>query len=174
MFPDATMPGVDVILPDTQWLAERGDDIVGLLITHGHEDHVGGVVHLLREFEVPLYGSALTMGLARRKVTEARLEDRTSFQILNDGERLRIGPFDVEVLPVTHSIPQSLCVVLHTDQGVMVHTGDFKLDSHPIDGRITDLKRLEELQEDPGVRVLMADSTNADKPGWSASESTVP
>jgi|TARA_B110000014_G_scaffold60566_1_gene40992 ribonuclease J len=173
MFPDATMPGVDVILPDTQWLAERGADIVGLLITHGHEDHVGGVVHLLREFEVPLYGSALTMGLARRKVTEARLEDRTSFQILNDGERRRIGPFDVEVLPITHSIPQSLCVVLHTDHGVMVHTGDFKLDSHPIDGRITDLKRLEELQEDPGVRVLMADSTNADKPGWSASESTM-
>lgn len=173
MFPDATMPGVDVILPDTQWLAERGADIVGLLITHGHEDHVGGVVHLLREFEVPLYGSALTIGLARRKVTEARLEDRTSFQILNDGERRRIGPFDVEVLPITHSIPQSLCVVLHTDHGVMVHTGDFKLDSHPIDGRITDLKRLEELQEDPGVRVLMADSTNADKPGWSASESTM-
>ena len=100
MFPDATMPGVDVILPDTQWLAERGADIVGLLITHGHEDHVGGVVHLLREFEVPLYGSALTIGLARRKVTEARLEDRTSFQILNDGERRRIGPFDVEVLPI--------------------------------------------------------------------------
>jgi len=173
MFPDATMPGVDVILPDTRWLTERAADIVGLLITHGHEDHVGGVVHLLREFQMPLYGSALTMGLARRKVTEARLEDRTSFQILNDGERLQIGPFDVEVLPITHSIPQSLCVVLHTDQGVMVHTGDFKLDSHPIDGRITDLTRLKELQEDPGVRVLMVDSTNADKPGWSASESTM-
>ena len=173
MFPDATMPGVDVILPDTRWLTERAADIVGLLVTHGHEDHVGGVVHLLREFQVPLYGSALTMGLARHKVTEARLEDRTSFQILNDGERLKIGPFDVEVLPITHSIPQSLCVVLHTDQGVMVHTGDFKLDSSPIDGRITNLERLKELHEGPGVRVLMADSTNADKPGWSASESTV-
>ncbi len=173
MFPDATMPGVDIILPDTRWLQERAADIVGLLITHGHEDHVGGVVHLLRDFEVPLYGSALTMGIARHKVSEARLEGRTSFQVVSDGERFKIGPFDVEVLPITHSVPQSLCVVLHTHHGVIVHTGDFKLDSNPIDGRITDLERLRELQEGPGVRVLMADSTNADKPGWSASESTV-
>ena len=144
MFPDATMPGVDVILPDTRWLQERAADIVGLLITHGHEDHVGGVVHLLRDFEVPLYGSALTMGIARHKVSEARLEGRTSFQVVSDGERFKIGPFDVEVLPITHSVPQSLCVVLHTHHGVIVHTGDFKLDSNPIDGRITDLERLRE------------------------------
>ena len=173
MFPDATMPGVDVILPDTRWLAGREEDIVGLVVTHGHEDHVGGVVHFLREFETTLYGSALTMGFAQQKVREAHLEDRTSFQVLKDGERLDIGPFDVEVLPITHSVPQSLCVVLHTAHGVVVHTGDFKLDSNPIDGRITDLERLKQLRDGPGVRVLMADSTNADKPGWSASESTV-
>tara|TARA_B100000579_G_C22844540_1_gene863562 strand:- start:2548 stop:4209 length:1662 start_codon:yes stop_codon:yes gene_type:complete len=173
MFPDVTMPGVDVILPDNVWLKERSADIVGLIVTHGHEDHLGGVTHLLREFEVPLYGSELTMGLAQHKVREARLESRTSFQVVADGDRLDIGPFDVEVLPITHSVPQSLCVVLHTDQGVIVHTGDFKLDSDPIDGRLTAMERLAEIQQDSGVRLLMADSTNADKPGWSSSESTI-
>ena len=167
------MPGVDVILPDNRWLKERSADIVGLVVTHGHEDHLGGVTHLLREFEVPLYGSELTMGLAQHKVKEARLENRTSFQVLSDGDRLRLGPFDVEVLPITHSVPQSLCVVLHTDQGVIVHTGDFKLDSDPIDGRVTAMERLAEIERESGVRVLMADSTNADKPGWSPSESTI-
>jgi ribonuclease J len=173
MFPDVTMPGVDVILPDVTWLRERSDDIVGLLVTHGHEDHLGGITHLLRDLEVPVYGSELTIGLAQHKVKEAGLEHRTSFHVVADGDRLDIGPFDVEVLPITHSVPQSLCVVLHTDQGVIVHTGDFKLDSDPIDGRSTAMQRLEEIRRGPGVRLLMADSTNADKPGWSSSESTV-
>lgn len=173
MFPDVTMPGVDVILPDNGWLRKRGGDIVGLIVTHGHEDHLGGVTHLLREFEVPLYGSELTMSLARHKVKEARLEGRTSFQVLSDGDRVDIGPFHVEVLPITHSVPQSLCVVLHTDRGVIVHTGDFKLDSNPIDGRLTAMERLAEIQQETGIRLLMSDSTNADKPGWSPSESTI-
>ncbi len=172
MFPDATMPGVDVILPDTRWLQARSEDLAAVIVTHGHEDHLGGVPHLLKQFEVPLYGSELTMALARQKVIEARLEDRTSFHTLSDGQRLKIGPFDIEVLPITHSVPESLCVVLHTPQGVMVHTGDFKIDREPIDGRTTDIGRLKELSEE-GVRLLMADSTNADKPGWSPSESTV-
>ncbi|MEC9089503.1 MAG: ribonuclease J [Actinomycetota bacterium] len=172
MFPDATMPGVDVILPDTRWLQARSEDLAAVIVTHGHEDHLGGVPHLLKQFEVPLYGSELTMALARQKVIEARLEDRTSFHTLSDGQRVKIGPFDIEVLPITHSVPESLCVVLHTPQGVMVHTGDFKIDREPIDGRTTDIGRLKELSEE-GVRLLMADSTNADKPGWSPSESTV-
>ena len=172
MFPDVTMPGVDVILPDTKWLQDRSEDLAGVIVTHGHEDHLGGVPHLLKQFEVPLYGSELTMGLARQKVIEARLEDRTSFHVVSDGQRFQVGPFDIEVLPITHSVPQSLCVVLHTPQGVIVHTGDFKIDREPIDGRITDIERLKELREG-GVRLLMADSTNADKPGWSPSESTV-
>jgi len=173
MFPDVTMPGVDVILPDTDWLQNRSQDLVGVIVTHGHEDHLGGVPHLLREFEVPLYGSELTMGLAQQKVIEARLEERTSFHVLSDGERLQIGPFDLEVLPITHSVPESLCVVLYTPQGVIVHTGDFKLDWDPIDGRMTDIERLKALRQEHGVRLLMADSTNADKPGWSPSESTI-
>ena len=173
MFPDATMPGVDVILPNTEWLRSRADDVVGLVITHGHEDHVGGVPYFLREIEAPLFGSPLTMGIAAHKVKEARLEKRTTLHPLADGERVSIGPFEVEVLPITHSVPQSLCVVLHTPQGVLVHTGDFKLDHTPVDDRLTDLGRLGALGKDPGIRLLMADSTNADSPGQSASESEI-
>ena len=153
MFPDSTMPGVDVILPDTSWLKGRRSDIVGLIVTHGHEDHLGGITHLLKEFSLPIFGSQLTMELAKNKVTEAGLEAKTSFHPVADGERFEIGPFDIEVLPITHSVPESLCVILHTDQGVLVHTGDFKLDSAPIDGRTTDLERLEELKRGAGIRV---------------------
>ena len=173
MFPDESMPGVDVILPDDRYLRERADSIEALIVTHGHEDHVGGVSHFLKEFEAPLYGSALTMGIASHKVGEAGLGSRTSINVVADGERRRIGPFDVEFLPITHSVPQSMCVVVHSKQGVLVHTGDFKLDFTPVDDRLTDLGRLGELSRDAGIRLLMADSTNADAPGFSASETTV-
>ena len=173
MFPDpAIMPGVQQVLPDMGWLNSRAGDIVGLVVTHGHEDHLGGVPHFLRNIEVPLYGSALSMALAEHKVTEARLTDRTSFGVIADGERRKIGPFDVEALPITHSVPQSLCIVLHTPVGALVHTGDFKIDPSPVDGRLTDLDRLRELG-DEGIALLMADSTNADRPGRSASETEI-
>ena len=173
MFPDpAIMPGVQHVLPDMDWLNSRARDIVGLVVTHGHEDHLGGVPHFLRNIEVPLYGSALSMALAEHKVTEARLADRTSFHVIGDGERRRIGPFDVEALPITHSVPQSLCIVLHTPVGALVHTGDFKIDPSPVDGRLTDLERLRGLG-DEGIALLMADSTNADRPGRSASETEI-
>ncbi|WP_419552325.1 ribonuclease J [Candidatus Poriferisodalis sp.] len=173
MFPDpAIMPGVQQVLPDMGWLNSRARDIVGLVVTHGHEDHLGGVPHFLRSIEVPLYGSALSMALAEHKVTEARLGDRTSFHVLGDGERRRIGPFDVEALPITHSVPQSLCIVVHTSAGALVHTGDFKIDESPVDGRLTDLARLRALGEE-GIALLMADSTNADRPGRSASETEI-
>lgn len=173
MFPDpAIMPGVQHVLPDMGWLNSRARDIVGLVVTHGHEDHLGGVPHFLRSIEVPLYGSALSMALAEHKVTEARLADRTSFHVIGDGERRDIGPFDVEALPITHSVPQSLCIVLHTPVGALVHTGDFKIDPSPVDGRLTDLERLQALG-DEGIALLMADSTNADRPGRSASETEI-
>ncbi len=173
MFGDpAIMPGVQYVLPDMGWLNSRARDIVGLVVTHGHEDHLGGVPHFLRNIEVPLYGSALSMALAEHKVTEARLADRTSFHVIGDGERRRIGPFDIEALPITHSVPQSLCIVLHTPVGALVHTGDFKIDPSPVDGRLTDLERLRTLG-DEGIALLMADSTNADRPGRSASETEI-
>ena len=173
MFPDpAIMPGVQQVLPDMGWLNSRARDIVGLVVTHGHEDHLGGVPHFLRNIEVPLYGSALSMALAEHKVTEARLGDRTSFHVIGDGERRKIGPFDVEALPITHSVPQSLCIVLHTPAGALVHTGDFKIDPSPVDDRLTDLERLRTLG-DEGIALLMADSTNADRPGRSASETEI-
>jgi len=173
MFPDDSMPGVDVILPDDGYLRGRRDQIDALIITHGHEDHVGGVPHFLREFEAPLFGSALTMGIASHKVEEAGLSKRTSINVVKDGESRKIGPFQVEFLPITHSVPQSMCVVVHTSQGVLVHTGDFKLDFSPVDDRLTDLTRLGALGSDPGIRLLMADSTNADSPGHSESETSV-
>jgi ribonuclease J len=173
MFPYPTMPGVDAVLPDFTWLRERSDDIEMCIVTHGHEDHIGGIVPLLREFEVPLYGSALTIGVCRSKVEEAELLDRTSFHEVADNERRRIGPFDCEFLAITHSVPMSQAVAFHTPQGVLLHTGDFKLDYTPVDNRLTDLARMGALGSDPGVRLLMADSTNADSPGHSESESTV-
>ncbi len=173
MFGDpAVMLGVRHVLPDMGWLNSRARDIVGLVVTHAHEDHLGGVPHFLRSISVPLYGSALSMALAEHKVTEARLTDRTSFNVIKDGERRRIGPFEIEALPITHSVPQSLCIVVHTSVGALVHTGDFKIDESPVDGRLTDLPRLRALG-DEGVALLMADSTNADRPGRSASETHI-
>ncbi|MCB0991761.1 MAG: ribonuclease J [Acidimicrobiales bacterium] len=171
MFPDATMHGVDVILPDNEYLLERSESIVGLVVTHGHEDHVGGVTHFLRDFKAPVYGSPFTMALAQSKLDEARIDGRVN--PVADGQTVDIGMFRVEFLPVTHSVPQSNIIVVHTPQGPMVHTGDFKLDNTPVDNRLTDLQRLGWLGRDPGIRVLMADSTNADNPGHSESESQI-
>ena len=173
MFPDATMPGVNAIVPDLKWLSSRADDIVGLVITHGHEDHVGGVANFVAATGAPVFGSPLTMAMADHKLKEARLTRTSSTHVLADGERRHIGPFDVEVIPITHSVPQSLCVIIHSPQGVLVHTGDFKIDKNPVDGRLTDLKRLAELSANPGVRLLMSDSTNADGPGRTPSESDI-
>ena len=173
MFPDSSMPGVDVILPDDRYLVDHADSIDGLIITHAHEDHVGGVSHFLRKFETELYGSSLTMGIAGHKVAEARMTERTWLHSVADGQTVNVGPFKVEFLPITHSVPGSNCIVVHTPQGVIVHTGDFKIDDAPVDGRLTDLARLSELSRGPGVRLLMADSTNADLPGRSVSETQI-
>jgi ribonuclease J len=173
MFPFPTMPGVQAVLPDFTWLRSRAGDVEACVITHGHEDHIGGIVPLLRDIPVPLYGTDLTLGIARSKVEEAGLLHRTDFRQVHDGERMSIGPFDCEFLPITHSVPRSVAVVFHSPQGVLLHTGDFKLDYSPVDGRLTDLARMGVLASDPGVRLLMADSTNADVPGHSDSEMTV-
>ena len=173
MFPDVDMLGIDLVLPDFTWLRERADDIEGCIVTHGHEDHHGGLSFLLRELSFPIYGSELTLGLARNRIEEARLLDRTELIAVADGERRQIGPFDVEFIPVTHSVPHGFATAFHTPQGVILHTGDFKLDLTPVDGRLTDLARVGAISSTDGVRLLLADSTNADEKGYSRSESTV-
>lgn len=173
MFPDETMPGVNALYPDTEWLSKRAHDVAGLIITHAHEDHIGGVARFASEIGAPVFGSPLTIALAKHKLGEARQAKNSTTHVLADGERRNIGPFDVEVVPITHSVPQSLCVIVHSPQGVLVHTGDFKIDPTPVDGRITDLERLAQLSEKPGVRLLLADSTNADGPGRTPSETEI-
>ncbi len=173
MFPDADMPGVDLVLPDFTWLRERADDIDGCVLTHGHEDHVGALSYLLREISFPLYGSALTLGMARGRIEEAGLLKKTDLRPVVDGERRRIGPFDVEFIPVTHSVPHGFAVAFHTAQGVVFHTGDWKLDLTPVDGRTTDLARIGAISAGEGVRLLLADSTNAEESGHTTSERSV-
>jgi ribonuclease J len=173
MFPDADMPGVDLVLPEFTYLRERADKVDGIVLTHGHEDHTGGLAYLLRDLQVPIYGSELTVGLARHRVEEAGLGHRTEFIAVNDGERRRIGPCEVEFIPVTHSVPNAFAIAFHTPQGVILHSGDFKLDLQPVDGRRTDLSRMGELASTEGIRLLLSDSTNAEEAGFSESESSV-
>ncbi|MFM7488890.1 MAG: ribonuclease J [Actinomycetota bacterium] len=173
MFPDADMHGIDLVLPDFTWLRENADRIVGCVATHGHEDHVGGLQFLLRDVSFPVFGSAVTLGLARGRIEEAGLLGATELVTVADNERRRIGPFDVEFIPVTHSVPHAFAVAVHTPQGVILHSGDFKLDLTPVDGRRTDLARIGAIAAGPGVRLLMCDSTNAEERGHAPSEKTI-
>jgi ribonuclease J len=173
MFPDPDMPGVDLVLPDFTYLRENAARVDGVILTHGHEDHTGGLAYLLRDFPVDVYGSELTLSLARSRVDEAGMASRAKFIPVRDHERRRIGPCDVEFIPVTHSVPHAFATAFHTPQGIILHSGDFKIDLHPVDGRRTDLARMGSLASDPGIRLLLVDSTNAEEPGFTASESTV-
>jgi ribonuclease J len=173
MFPDLEMPGVDLVLPDFTWLKEHADRLEACVLTHGHEDHAGGLAFLLRELSFPIYGSALTLGLARNRIEEAGLLDKTELIPVVDGERRRIGPFDVEFIPVTHSVPHGFATAFHTPQGVILHSGDFKLDLTPVDGRLTDLGRIGAIASEEGIRLLLSDSTNAEEAGHTASERSV-
>jgi ribonuclease J len=173
MFPNPEMPGIDLVLPDLAWIAERASDVDGVVLTHGHEDHIGALGYLLRDVNVPIYGSPFTLGLARNRLDEAGLSAATKFVPVADGERRKIGPFDVEFIPVTHSVPFGFALAFHTAQGVILHSGDFKLDLNPVDGRRTDLARIGQISSTDGIRLLLADSTNAEEPGYTGSESTV-
>ncbi|MBM3639280.1 MAG: ribonuclease J [Actinobacteria bacterium] len=173
MFPSPDMHGIDLVLPDFTFLRENADRIVGCVATHGHEDHVGALQFLLREMSFPIYGSEVTLGLAAHRIEEAGLLNRTSLITVADGERRLIGSFEVEFLPVTHSVPHAHAIVLHTSQGVVVHSGDFKIDLTPVDDRRTDLARLGAIASNNGVRLLLADSTNAEERGHAPSEREV-
>jgi ribonuclease J len=173
MFPDIEMPGVDLVLPDFTYLRDNADRIEGCIVTHGHEDHCGGLSFLLREMSFPIYGSALTLGLARSRLEEAGVLGRADLVPVRDGERRQIGPFDVEFIAVTHSVPHGFATAFHTPKGVILHSGDFKIDLTPVDGRATDLARIGALADGPGVRLLLSDSTNAEEEGHTESERRV-
>lgn len=173
MFPEPDMPGVDLVLPDFTYLRENATRVDAVVLTHGHEDHTGGLAFLLRELAVPIYGSEMSLGLARNRIDEAGLSGRARYVAVGDGERRRVGPCDVEFIPVTHSVPCGFAIAFHTPHGVVLHSGDFKIDLEPVDGRRTDLARIGRLATDPGVALLLSDSTNAEEPGYTPSESTV-
>ncbi|MCW2991262.1 MAG: ribonuclease [Solirubrobacterales bacterium] len=172
-FPTAEMMGIDLVLPDFSYLRSRVDDIEGIVVTHGHEDHLGSLPFIQRELgaNIPVYGGKLTMAMARSKLDEHRLKD-VPVNDLNPGEELRLGPFDIETIHMTHSIPDATAVAIHTDLGVVLITGDYKFDQTPVGGVPADVGRLAELGSE-GLLLLCGDSTNADRPGFSASESIV-
>ncbi|GAA3880420.1 ribonuclease J [Streptomyces sedi] len=168
LFPEEEQPGIDLILPDFSSIRDRLDDIEGIVLTHGHEDHIGGVPYLLREKpDIPLIGSKLTLALLEAKLQEHRIRPYT-LQV-KEGHRERIGPFDCEFVSVNHSIPDALAVAVRTPAGMVVHTGDFKMDQLPLDGRLTDLRAFARLGEE-GIDLLLSDSTNAEVPGFVAPE----
>jgi ribonuclease J len=174
-FPTAEMLGIDLVLPDFTYLRERADDIEGIVITHGHEDHLGALPWVLRELGADraptVYSGPLTIAMARSKLDEHKLRD-CRLEDLDPGERLSLGPFELEMIHMTHSIPDSCAIALTTELGTVVVTGDYKFDQTPVDGEPADFSRLAELGRD-GVLLLCGDSTNADRPGFSPSERVV-
>ena len=171
LFPEDHQPGVDLVLPDFSIIAERIDDIEAVVLTHGHEDHIGGVPYLLRERpDLPLIGSTLTLALVDAKLREHRIEPYTL--TVREGQTERLGPFTCEFLAVNHSIPDALGVAVRTPAGLVLHTGDFKMDQLPLDGRLTDLRALGRLGEQ-GVDLFLVDSTNAEVPGFTTSERAI-
>ena len=167
LFPEDHHPGVDLILPDFESIRDRLDTVEALVLTHGHEDHIGATPYLLRERQdIPLVGSELTLALLDGKLREHRLKE-TVHHVVREGDRLQLGPFDLEFVAVNHSIPDALAVAIRTGGQMVLHTGDFKMDQLPLDGRITDLRAFARLGEE-GVDLFLTDSTNAETPGFTA------
>ena len=168
LFPEESQPGIDLILPDFSYIRDRLDDVTAIFLTHGHEDHIGAVPYLLRERgDIPVYGSKLTLALTASKLKEHRITGL--MREIADGEKVKIGSFEVEAVAVNHSIPDALALAIKCGAGTVLHTGDFKMDQLPLDGRITDLRRFASLGEE-GVDLFLVDSTNADVPGFTPSE----
>ncbi|MEE3127217.1 MAG: ribonuclease J [Actinomycetota bacterium] len=169
LFPEDHQPGVDLILPDWSSISDRLEDVEALVLTHGHEDHIGATPYLLRERgDIPLVGSELTLALLGSKLREHRLKE-TVHHVVKEGEKISFGPFELEFVAVNHSIPDALAVAVRTPAGLVLHTGDFKMDQLPLDGRITDLRAFARLGEE-GVDLFLTDSTNAETPGFTPTE----
>ena len=171
-FPDQDMLGVDLVLPDFTYVERNADRIRGIVITHGHEDHIGGLPYLLKVLNVPVYGTKLTIGLIQGKLREHGLLNSASLNVIKPGDVITLGGFTVEAIHVNQSIPDALGLAIRCEGGTIVHTGDFKIDTTPIDGGMMDLGRLAEIGQE-GVLCLMSDSTNAERPGFTESERKV-
>ncbi|NLT34705.1 MAG: ribonuclease J [Gaiellales bacterium] len=172
MFPDEDMLGVDLVLPDFSYVVERADHALGVFLTHGHEDHIGALPYLLKQVDMPVFGSRLTLGLLNGKLGEHGLQGKADLREVGPEKTVEVGPFQVEFMEVCHSIPDGLGLAIHTPEGTVVHTGDFKLDQTPVDHRLTALNRFAGLGRD-GVLLLMSDSTNAEVPGMTPTEISV-
>ena len=174
-FPHAEMPGIDLVLPDFEYVRERFDDVEAVVLTHGHQDHIGALPYLLRDYDgppLPVYGTAFTLALLEGQLEEHEVRDRAEFRQVMPGEAAVAGPFSMRFLRVTHSIPDGMAVVIDTPYGSILHTGDFKIDQTPLDGRATDLHALAE-EAGRGVHLLLSDSTNAEEAGYTDSERSV-
>ncbi len=171
-FPDSDMPGVDIVIPDFTYVERNKDKLRGIVLTHGHEDHIGGLAYLLKKVNVPIYGTKLTLGLVEGKLKEHGLSGLVNLVVVEPKKTVKMGCMAVEFIKVNHSIPDAVGMAIHTPAGIIVHTGDFKVDYTPIDGNIIDLARFGELGS-RGVLALMADSTNAERPGYTHTERNV-
>ncbi len=171
-FPEDDMLGIDLVIPDLTYLEKNKEKIRGLVITHGHEDHIGAIPYLLKQFNVPIYGTKLTIGLIEHKLEEHKLLRSAKLKVVTPGQTVNLGSMKVEFIRITHSIPDACSLAIHTPVGTVVHTGDFKIDYTPIDGEMIDFGRLAELGN-KGVLALMSDSTNSERKGYTMSESTV-
>ena len=172
MFPDSDMHGVDYILPDFHYLRSRKEKIRAIIFTHGHEDHIGGIHHLLEEVNVPIYGTPLTLGLVKVKLARRNMLNAATLKTIHAGENVKLGPFKIDFFHVCHSIPDSIGLGIETPEGLIVQSGDFKFDHTPVDNWPTDYAKLVEFSH-RGVLALIADSTNATRPGWTPSEMVV-
>lgn len=171
-FPDASMPGIDLVIPDFTYLEKNADKVKAIFITHGHEDHIGGLSYLLKVVNAPVYSSKLTLGLVEYKLKEAKINSKVKLNPIKPDDIIKVGGFEVEAIHVNHSIPDALAYAVKCKEGIILHTGDFKIDSTPIDGEMMNLSRLGQLGNE-GVLCLLSDSTNAERGGYTESERKV-
>ena len=171
MFPEDDMLGIDLVIPDITYLIENQDNLKGIFLTHGHEDHIGALPYILKQLDVPVYGTALTLGILEGRLEEAGVST-ANLNVVKSGDRVRAGVFKLEFMRVNHSIPDAIGMAIQTPVGLIVHTGDFKIDQTPVDGQVMELNRFAEYG-DRGVLLMMADSTNAERPGYTQSEKFV-
>src|SRR5260370_15175611 len=172
MFPDAELMGVDIVTPDFAYLEQNSAHVRALVVTHGHEDHIGAIPFLLTQISIPVYGTAFTLALVERRLEEHEMVDETELHAIKPGEKLELGPFSIEFIHVTHSIVSCVALSITTPLGVIIHTGDYKVDPTPTDNVLFDLHTLAEYGK-RGVLLLMSDSTNVDRPAYTASDRAV-